>query len=107
MDGNNLELFSLIWLDSNLTILDDPKINERLRLIINHLRKFTEIKQCREYTEQRSQHDRLIILLNGSQYHDVLPNIHHFPQVSAVYIYSIDQSSRQQLLEQFSKVRFR
>ena len=107
MNENNLELFSLIWFDSDPKIFDDPKINERLRIIINHLQKFNEIKECREYIEQRSQDDRLIILLNGFQCHDVLSNIHHFSQVSAIYSYSIDQSSHQQLSEQFPKVRFR
>ena len=105
MEGNNLGLYYLVWFDDNLKIFDDTELNVRLHLITTHSKKFNEIKVCHEYIEQRSKDDRLIILVNGFQYNDLLPKIHHFSQVSAIYIYSIDQSSHQQLYEHFPKVR--
>ena len=46
MDENNLEVFRLIRFDSNFTIFDDPQLDKRLFLIINHIKKFIEINEC-------------------------------------------------------------
>lgn len=49
---NSLEVFRLIWFDLNFTIFDDPQLDERLCLIINHLTIFSAIEECQEYFEQ-------------------------------------------------------
>jgi len=103
---NNLELFSIIWLDSNLNINDNRKTDEKLRLIINHLNKFQDIQQCQRYIEQRSIDDRLIIIVNGIQGQQMVPRIHHLRQVSSIYVYCIDKYYHQQWTQQFYKVKF-
>jgi hypothetical protein len=93
---NNLELFSIIWLDLNFNINDNQNTDEKLRLIINNLKKFEDIQQCQQYIEQTSKDDRLIIMTNDIQGKQIIPDIHHLQQVSSIYIYSIDKSDYQQ-----------
>ena len=102
---NNLELFSIIWLDFNVNINDNQNIDEKLRLIINNLKKFADIEQCQQYIEQRSKDDRLIIIANGSQGEQIVPYIHQLQQVSSIYIYSIDTSYHPQWTQHFYKVK--
>ncbi len=106
IEDNNLELFSIIWFDSNLNIDDSRKTDEKLRHIINHLKKFQDIEQCQQYIEQRSEEDRLVIIVSGTQGQQMVPHIHHLGQVSSIYVYCMDQYKNQQWACEFSKVKF-
>lgn len=64
-DHYNLEIFSLIWLNSDVNINESQNKDEKLRTIINQLKKFQDKQECQQYIEQRSQTDRLVFIVSG------------------------------------------
>jgi hypothetical protein len=105
-DGNDdhLEMFSLIWLDANVHVGRNQDMEQRMRLIINHVKKFQDGDECKQYIEQRSKHDRLVLIVNRELARQVVPSIHQLRQVSAIYVSSTDKQSDEEWAHEFAKV---
>jgi GTP-binding protein EngB required for normal cell division len=104
-DDKNLEIFSLIWLDENVNVKDIRDTEQKLRSIINHLKKFQDIKQCLQYIEKRSEKDRLILIVSGQFGQEIIPFIHNLRQVISIYIYCMDKISNEKWAYKFPKVK--
>ncbi|CAF0899531.1 unnamed protein product [Adineta steineri] len=104
-DDKSLEIFSLIWLYENVVVKDTRDTEVRLRSIINHIKKFQDIKQCQQYIEQTSQKDRLVIIVSGSLGQEIVPFIHQLRQVISIYVYCMDKKSNEQWTCKFSKIK--
>ncbi|CAF1099350.1 unnamed protein product [Adineta steineri] len=104
-DDKSLEIFSLIWLDANVDVKDTRDTEVKLRSIINHIKKFQDIKQCQQYIEQTSQKDRLILIVNGRLGQEIVPYIHQLRQVISIYVYCMDRTSNQQWAFKFTKIK--
>ncbi|CAF1000781.1 unnamed protein product [Adineta steineri] len=104
-DDKSLEIFSIIWLDANVYVKDTRKTEVKLRSIINHIKKFQDIKQCQQYIEQTSQKDRLILIVSGRLGQEIVPYIHQLRQVISIYVYCMDKNSNEQWAYKFSKIK--
>lgn len=104
--NSNLELFSFIWLDSNLEIKDNRFLNEQLRSIINYVKKFEDIDECERYIQQTSSEDRLVMIVSGSQGQHLLPRIHRLRQITSIYVFCMDESKHKKWTEHFFKIKF-
>ncbi|CAF1551654.1 unnamed protein product [Adineta steineri] len=104
-NDKSLEIFSLIWLDSNVNVKDTRETEVKLRSIINHIKKFQDIKQCQQYIEQTSQKDRLVIIVSGRLGQEIVPHIHQLRQVISIYVYCMDKKNNEQWALKFSKVK--
>jgi hypothetical protein len=104
-DDKNLEIFSLIWIDENVNIKDTRDTEQKLRSIINQLKKFQDVKQCQQYIEQRSEQDRLIIIVSGQLGQEIVPSIHNLRQVMSIYVYCMDKRNNEQWACKFAKVK--
>ncbi|CAF4060954.1 unnamed protein product, partial [Adineta steineri] len=104
-DDKSLEIFSLIWLYENVVVKDTRDTEVRLRFIINHIKKFQDVKQCQQYIEQTSQKDRLVIIVSGSLGQEIVPFIHQLRQVISIYVYCMDKNSNEQWAYKFSKIK--
>ncbi len=58
----SLEMFCLIWFDSNSN--KDENTEHKLHSIINHLKTFRDLDQCRQFLQRTSAKDRLILIDN-------------------------------------------
>jgi hypothetical protein len=105
-DDQQLEIFSLIWLDTNVNVKDTRNTEQNLRSIINHLKKFQDVKQCQEYIEQSSPIDRLVLIVRGRMGQEIVPVIHQLRQVISIYVYCTDKQKNEEWSCKFSKVRF-
>lgn len=106
VDDQHLEIFSLIWLDKNVNLQDTRNTEQKLRTIINSIKNFEDVKQCQQYIEQRSQTDRLVLIVSGQMGRIILPFIHHLRQVVSIYVYCIDKKKNEEWTCQYAKVRF-
>ncbi|CAF1097868.1 unnamed protein product [Adineta steineri] len=104
-DDKSLEIFSLIWLDANVDVKNTRDTEVKLRSIINHIKKFKDVKQCQHYIEQRSQKDRLILIVSGRLGQEIVPFVHQFRQVISIYVYCIHQKNHEQWAFKFSKIK--
>ncbi|CAF0901652.1 unnamed protein product [Adineta steineri] len=85
---NHLEGFSLIWLNNNE---NDVDIQSELRNIINHIETFDDVEECKNYIENTSENDRLVLVTNGEFGRQIVPSIHQLKQISSIYINSEDK----------------
>ncbi|CAF4287003.1 unnamed protein product, partial [Adineta steineri] len=67
--------------------------------------KFQDVKQCQQYIEQRSENDRLVIIVSGQLGQEIIPYIHQLRQVISIYVYCMDKKSYEQWALKFSKVK--
>ncbi len=105
-DDQHLEIFSLIWLDTNVNVAETRNTEQKLRSIINHLKKFQDVQQCQQYIEQRSQKDRLLLIVSGQMGREIVPSIHQLRQVISIYMYCMDKKGNEEWTSKFSKVQF-
>lgn len=104
-DGDHLEIFSLIWLDTDDNIDDIQNTEQKLRAIINHFKRFQDANECQQYIEHKSKHDRLVLITSYQLGQEVIPCIHKLRQVSSIYIYCTDDKSKEQWINNFTKVK--
>lgn len=100
-----LEIFHLIWLDADINTKDIQDAEQKLRSIINQLKKFQDVEQCQTYIEQRSQKDRVIMIVSGRLGREIVPSVYKLRQVTSVYVYCVDENSNNQWADKFAKVK--
>ncbi|CAF3917256.1 unnamed protein product [Adineta steineri] len=97
------EIFSLIWLDENMS--NTRNTEEKLRCIINYSKKFKNVKQCQQYIEQRSQNERIILIVSDQLGLEIIPLIHHLRQLISIYVYCTNTRSNKQWTSTFTKIK--
>ncbi|CAM4825749.1 unnamed protein product [Rotaria magnacalcarata] len=100
-----LEIFYLIWLDANANGKETRDTEQKLRSIINNLKKFQDVKQCQKYIEERSKNDRLVMIVSGQFGREIVPSIHKLRQVISIYVYCFDKVRNKQWADKFAKVK--
>ncbi|CAF1925305.1 unnamed protein product [Rotaria magnacalcarata] len=105
-ENNHLELFSLIWLDVNVDAQKNKDTETKLRLIINHIKKFDNADECKIYIEQIAKDDLLVVLVSGQLGRQIVPSIHQHRQVLGIYINSEDNDSDKQWAYEFPKLKW-
>ncbi|CAF3739608.1 unnamed protein product [Rotaria sp. Silwood1] len=103
VDDQQLEIFCLIWLDDNVQAKDNRDTEQKLRSTINRLKKFQDIERCQKYIEQRSQKDRLIMIVSGRLGEKIVPSIHRVRQIISIYVYCMDKERNKQWASKFAK----
>jgi hypothetical protein len=103
-NNDNLETFSLIWLDSDVNGTTNQDTQTKLRSFINYLKKFDNRNECQQYIEQKSKDDRLVIIVSGRFGREIVPHIYQSRQVSSIYIYCMDKKTNEKWASEFSKV---
>jgi hypothetical protein len=105
IDDKQFEIFCLIWLDDNVQDNEIRNAEQKLRSIINYLKKFQDVKQCQKYIEQSSQKDRLILIVSGRLGREIVPSINKLRQVISIYVYCMDKQRNKKWAAEFSKVK--
>ncbi|CAF4940366.1 unnamed protein product, partial [Rotaria socialis] len=93
------------WLDANSNAKDTRDTEQKLRSIINHLKKFQDVKQCQKFIEERSKNDRISIIVSGQFGREIVPAIHKLRQIISIYVYCFDIVLNKQWADKFSKIK--
>ncbi|CAF2513802.1 unnamed protein product [Rotaria sp. Silwood2] len=102
---DNLETFSLVWLDEKVNKKEENKrAQKRLRSIINHLKTFDDQNECQQYIMSRSEQDRVVLIISGQLSKDLIPRIHDLRQLSAIYIYCWNRKAYKPWAKNFTKI---
>ncbi|CAF1349105.1 unnamed protein product [Rotaria sp. Silwood1] len=105
IEDMDFEIFCIIWLDDNTTAKDNRDTEQNLRSIINRLKKFQDIARCQKYIEERSQNERLLMIVSGRLGSEIVPSIHKFRQVISIYVYCMDIIGHKKWANKFTKVK--
>lgn len=102
----NLETFSLLWLDAAVrTSKENKKAQEKLRAIINHLEVFETIDECKKYIRRCSESDRIVLIVSGGLGREIVPQVTKYTQVDCIYVYCMDKKKNKEWASQHAKVR--
>jgi plasmid stabilization system protein ParE len=101
----NLETFSLIWLDAKVNqTKENRQAQQNLRHIINHIKIFEDRHQCEQYILSLSPHDRVVLIVSGRCGRKIVPQIHQLRQISSIYVYCMDREGNEQWAKNYTKV---
>ncbi len=104
-DYNNLETYSILWLDP---LVNDAKeyldAQQRLRSSINYIRTFKTTDGCIKYIQSIPKKDRIIFIVNNQFGQELIPRIHEFQQIFSIYIYTTDSKRSGQWTKEYKKV---
>ena len=104
--NENLETFSLLWLDASVhKSQENVDAQQRLRSIINHLKTFDNAQHCEQYIRQMSHNDRVVVISSGRLGQEMVPRIHKLRQVCSIYVYCADKTKNEMWANNFSKVQ--
>jgi len=105
MEYENLETFSLLWLDASVNATEDNRAaQDRLRKIINYLKTFEDLQKCLDYIHSLSADDRIVLIVSGRYGRDLVPQICHLRQISSIYVYCTDVRENRNWAKHYSKV---
>jgi len=94
--NDNLETFSIFWLDKQVNATEDNRNTQlKLREIINHLKTFDDLGECYQRILSLSTQDRLVLIVSGRCGRQLVPQIHHLRQVSSIYVYCMDKKANE------------
>ncbi|CAF3164126.1 unnamed protein product [Rotaria socialis] len=100
-----LGIFCLIWLDANTNSKDYRDTEQNLRSIINRLEKFHDITKCQKYISERSQYERVVMIVSGRMGEKIVPFIYKLRQVISIYVYCMDKGRNERWALHFTKVK--
>jgi len=104
IDNNNLETYSLIWLDSSVNSSQGKlDAQQKLRKLNNHLLTFENDQQCLQHLQLLSEDDRVILIVSGKLGRILVPQIVSLRQIISIYVYCIDKNANEQWSQQFFK----
>ena len=107
-DASTHMSYSILWLDPSANTTEDHRhAQKQLRSIIHHLKIFEDKSEFQQYMESAPIHKRFILIVNGRWGREVVPRIHHLPQISSIYVYCMDKKANEQWTKDYSKVGFK
>ncbi|CAF0880720.1 unnamed protein product [Adineta steineri] len=104
IDDKQCEIFCLFWLDSNTDTHETRNAEQKLRSVINYLKRFQEVKSCQRDIEQSSHKDRIILIVSGRLGQEIVPSIYQLRQVVSIYVYCMDIKRHEQWASKYNKV---
>ena len=104
--AHNLQNNPLVWVDNNIDVHDEETQDQlkKLRSIVDNIRLFTEIDECIQFSEE-VKNERVSIITSGLLGEHLVPQIHHLPQVDAIYIFCGDPKRHLPWTHQWSKIK--
>ena len=104
-NNNDLETVCLVWLDASVnTSSENIATQKELRSIIHHFNTFSNVPDCEQYIQQKSQDDRVFLIVNGRLGQEIVPRVHHYRQVFHIYVYCQDKEKNEEWARKFVKV---
>jgi tetratricopeptide (TPR) repeat protein len=102
--SDNLETYSLVWVDDSVNSNENRNAQQHLRSAINYIRVFENSTECETYIRQ-SKDDQIVLIASGKLGSVIVPRIHSLRQISSIYIYCSNVSKHQEWASKFPKIR--
>jgi hypothetical protein len=103
-DDDNLETFSIFWLDASVNDETNLAAQKKLRSIINQLKTFVDAEEFMARIRRLCQGDLTLLIVSGQLGRIVVPEIHRLPQVTSIYVYCMNRAVNEKWSQSHSKV---
>lgn len=104
IDDKQCEIFTLIWLDAHVDDHAARNAEQKLRSIINYLKKFQDVKPCQKYIEQSSKNDRIVLIVSGRLGQEIVDSVHQLRSLIAIYVYCMNKKAHEKWASKHAKV---
>ena len=104
VDDNNLETFTLFWLDALINKNENRETQAQLRTVINYVKTFQDPIELLHCIQHSSSSDRIILITSGRLGQNVIPQIHSLIQVVSIYIYCMNKVYYEEQWHSYKKV---
>lgn len=104
-DDTQCDVFCLIWLDANTDAPDSRDVEQKLRSVINYLKRFQDVKTCQKYIEQTTANDRIVLIVSGSLGKQIVPAVQAIRAVVSIYVYCMNTEFHSNWANKYKKVR--
>lgn len=103
-DDDNLETFSILWLDGSINNDENREAQKQLRMMINHIKTFENPIDLLRCIQHSSAIDRIVLITSGRLSQQVIPKVHLQAQVVSIYIYCMNKTYHEKQCQQYNKV---
>ncbi|CAF1327966.1 unnamed protein product [Didymodactylos carnosus] len=102
-DEKNNEDFTVIWLEKHTT---DDYSNRKadIRHLINYIKTFTNIDQCKEYLSN-NRNQKVLFVVTGVLGETTIPLVHEQSNIMCIYVYCENMLKHQDWAKNFKKIR--
>ncbi|CAF3587027.1 unnamed protein product [Rotaria socialis] len=104
LDGDELEAFTLIWLDAEIYGSENKIVQNDLRQLSDDFRTFHNDHDCESFIESLSIDQRVVLITSGRFGREVIPRIHAIEQIYSIYIYCFDKETYEKWAKSYSKI---
>jgi hypothetical protein len=104
IDSKQCEIFCLLWLDAVADNHEIQNAEQKLRSIINYLKRFQDVKPCQQYIEQSSNQDRIVLIVSGRLGQEIVPSVQQLRQVISIYVYCMNKKTHEKWASKHPKV---
>ncbi|CAF4501661.1 unnamed protein product [Rotaria magnacalcarata] len=101
--NNNLEKYSIVWLDVSVNNEENMVAQKKLRSIVNNLRTFIGPEEFMNYARSLQQGDLTILIVSGEMGRVVIPEMQKLEQVYSIYMYCFNKETNLQWSRSYSK----
>lgn len=100
----NLESYSLFWLDGTAKSPENIEVRDELRAIVNYTKIFESTEEfIRDF--EKITHGKIFLIVNYAQGFPLLSRIHNYQELYSIYIYTNGQLvDNSQIVENYNKV---
>ena len=86
---------SIVWLDGSVnSTAENVNAQQMFRTPTNHLKTYTDEKECENYIRSVSKDHRIILIVGDRLGSSIVPRIHQLLQVSAIFVYCMDKRNQ-------------
>jgi tetratricopeptide (TPR) repeat protein len=105
-NSSSTSSYILFWLDSTIDMKDEncARTVQQLQSVISTMHVFNDGNECANFLHT-IKNQNVFMVVSGSLSKDILPRIHHMPQLIAVLIYCGDKSKYELLMNNWPKVQ--
>jgi hypothetical protein len=108
--GELQEFFRFVWLDDQVEkSAENLELQSKLSTSIPHCSKlivFDNAYKCTQYLLQYNDDQNIVMIVSGSLGQTCIPNIHHLPSISVIYVYCFDKKAHDLWTRQYKKVKY-
>ncbi|CAF1529227.1 unnamed protein product [Rotaria sp. Silwood1] len=105
LDNNDLEIFTLIWLDAEINGSENKQTQNDLRQLSDDFQTFDSIYDCETYIQSLSIDTRIVLIVSGRLGREIVPRIHDIKQIYSIYVYCFDREANLEWSNNYSKIK--
>ncbi|CAF3562162.1 unnamed protein product [Rotaria socialis] len=105
INNNDLETYSIVWLDASVNSEENMDAQKKLRSIVNQLRTFIDPEEFMKDVGFIRQGDLTILIISGQLGRIVVPEMQKLEEMCSIYIYCFNKEANLEWSRSFSKVK--